>query len=81
MSTLGQSQAMLLNFQNHLKELPPLPMWIKNSIVTTIKEGGIIEKNVVHLSMPPTCEARSYRSMWAFGNHIRVSSVEEHFTT
>jgi hypothetical protein len=56
-------------------------MWIKSSIATTIKERDIIEKDVVHLSMSPTLEVRSYRAMWAFGNHIHVSSVEEHLTT
>jgi hypothetical protein len=31
--------------------------------------------------MPPMVEAKSYRVMWAFGNHNLVSSVEEHLTT
>jgi hypothetical protein len=56
-------------------------MWIRSSIVTTIKEGDKIEKDVVHLSMPPTLEDRSYRTMWAFGNHNHVSSAEVHSTT
>jgi len=30
--------------------------------------------------MSPTLEARSYRAMCAFGNHIHVSSVEKHLT-
>lgn len=56
-------------------------MWIRNSIVTAIKEGDKLEKDVVHLSMPPTLEDRSYRTMWAFGNHNRVSSAKVHSTT
>lgn len=31
--------------------------------------------------MPPTLEDRSYRSMYAFGNHIHVVSAKEHLTT
>jgi hypothetical protein len=31
--------------------------------------------------MPPTLEARSYCSIYAFGNHICVDNVEEHLTT
>jgi hypothetical protein len=33
------------------------------------------------MSMPPTLEAMSYQSMYVYGNHIRVSSVKEHFKT
>jgi len=33
------------------------------------------------MSMPLTLEARSYRTMYAFDNHIRVSNVEKHLTT
>jgi hypothetical protein len=33
------------------------------------------------MSMPLALEAWSYSVMYAFGNHIWVSSVEEHLTT
>ncbi len=33
------------------------------------------------MSMPPTLLAGSYQSMYVFGNHIRVLSVEKHLTT
>jgi len=68
-------------FKYHLKEVIPFPKWIKNSIIIIVKEGDKIEKNVVHVSMPPTLEAKSYQALWVFGNHIRVSSVEKHLTT
>jgi hypothetical protein len=41
----------------------------------------VIERDVVHMLMPPTFEAKSYCAMWAFGNHIHVSSVKKHLTT
>jgi hypothetical protein len=46
-----------------------------------MKEGETIDKYTLHMSIPPTLEARSYQIMFAFGNHIRVSNVEKHLTT
>ncbi len=62
-------------FPYHLKEVLPFLEWIRNSITTTVKEENKIEKDAMHVSMPPTFEARSYQAMWVFGNHIRVSSA------
>ncbi len=44
-------------------------------------KGEAIEQDVVYLSIPPTLEAKSHQAMWAFGNHIHVSSAKEHLTT
>ncbi len=33
------------------------------------------------MSMLPTLEATTYHAMYAFGNHLRVSSSEKHLTT
>ncbi len=33
------------------------------------------------MSMLPTLETTTYRAMYAFGNHLHVSSGEEHLTT
>jgi hypothetical protein len=35
-------------------------MWFKHLITTIMKDEEPIEKNVVHMSMPPMFEARSY---------------------
>jgi hypothetical protein len=35
----------------------------------------------MHISMPPTLEATTYRAMYAFGNHLRVANDEEHLAT
>jgi len=53
-------------------------MWIKASIASAIRNGEIIDKDIVHMSMLSRLEAMSYQSMYAYGNHIHVSSVEEH---
>jgi hypothetical protein len=52
-----------------------------NDVVSTMKEGETIDKYTLHVSMSPTFEARSYRTMFAFGNRFHVSNVEEHLTT
>jgi hypothetical protein len=62
-------------------EMPQFPTWVRSLIVVVIKNGDVIEKDVVHMLMPLTFEAKSYQAMWAFGNHIHVSSAEEHLTT
>jgi hypothetical protein len=36
------------------KWIPLFSRWIRTLIVTTIKKGETIEKDVVHRSMPPT---------------------------
>ncbi len=58
--------------------IAPFAMWIKASIASAIRNGEIIDKDTVHMSMLPRLEAMSYQSMYAYGNHIHVSSVEEH---
>jgi len=47
-------------FPNDLAPLPPFAMWIKSSIALAIRNAKIIDKNMVHMSMPPTLEAMSY---------------------
>jgi hypothetical protein len=46
-----------------------------------LKHGEIIDKDVVHMSMLPTLEATTYHVMYAFGNHLCVSSGKEHLIT
>jgi DNA gyrase/topoisomerase IV subunit B len=38
-------------------------MWIRTLIITTFKERETIEKDVVHMSMPPTFKAKYYHVM------------------
>jgi len=68
-------------FLDHFMEVPPFATLVKYSIVAIIKNGYVIKRDVVHMLMPPTLEAKSYQVMWAFGNHICVSNVGKHFTT
>jgi hypothetical protein len=50
-------------FPYELKEMPPFPMWIRNVIAIVIKNGDKIDKNMLHMSMPPKLQARSYCAM------------------
>ncbi len=83
LQSLGWScgSRVLVIFPDHFKELTPFSTWVRNDVVSTMKEGETIDKYTLHMSMPPTLEARLYQTMFAFGNHIRVSNVEEHLTT
>jgi len=42
------------------------------------KKEATEKKNVVHMFRPLTLEARFYHMIWAFGDYIHVSNVEEH---
>jgi hypothetical protein len=45
-----------------------------------IQGNDTINQKTIYMSMSPMLETKSYCSMYAFGNHIRVVSVEEHLT-
>jgi hypothetical protein len=68
-------------FLDELKEMPPFLVWIRNAIVIAVKNGDKINITMLHMSMPPKLQARSYHAMYAFGTHIWVSNVEKHLTT
>jgi hypothetical protein len=61
--------------------MPPFAVWIRTAISNAIKDGEEIDKHTLHMSMPPTLATRSYHLIYALGNHIKVSSVEEHLKT
>jgi hypothetical protein len=46
-------------FPDELKEVPPFLMWIRNVIAIVIKNGDKVDKNILHMSMPPKLQARS----------------------
>jgi CII-binding regulator of phage lambda lysogenization HflD len=50
--------------------------WIMIAITLVMKEREQIDKETLHVSMPPTLEAKPYQTMYAFGNHIHVSATE-----
>jgi hypothetical protein len=68
-------------FPNNLAESSPFVEWIKKYIILAIQGGEDIDQDTTHMSMLPTLEAKLYRSMYAYKNHIRVANVEGHLTT
>lgn len=63
-----------LEYPNEFQLLPEFHMWLEHLI-----QGGHedFEDSVVGLSMPPNVKAKSFKSMKAYGMHLRVSSVEK----
>jgi hypothetical protein len=70
-----------LQYPDELRPLPPYKNWILPTISKTINDGENIEEEVIQLSIPPTMKATAYRSTYAYGNHIRVKSVETNLVT
>ncbi len=44
-------------------------------------DWDMIGKDIMPMSMPPTLKVISYQTMYSYGNHIHVSSVEENLTS
>lgn len=63
-------------FPNNFKIVLAFLAWIMIAITLVMKEREQIDKNTLHMSMPPTLEARFYLTIYAFGNHIRVYATE-----
>ena len=57
------------------------PKWFKSEISRVKEAGEAIGEDVLVLFLPPSSQATSYRSMYAFGNHIHVHSAEGTLTT
>ena len=55
--------------------------WFLSEVSRAKAAGEDIDEDVFVLSLPPSSQATSYRSMYAFGNHIRVFSAEGTLTT
>ena len=63
---------------------PPKPFdeWLEEIVVLRNAENPkLVEPDVLALSKQPSELATKYRSMWAFGQHLRVASAETQLTT
>ena len=57
-------------------------IWFPKAVIRAIEDGTEeVPQDVKALMLPPSDQAKSYRSMYAFGNHIRVRSAEAQLTT
>jgi hypothetical protein len=55
--------------------------WFPNELGAQISRGDNVEDDVKALMIPPSRDAKSYRSMYAYGNHIRVRAAEVDLNT
>ena len=56
--------------------------WFPKAVLRAIEEGTEeVKEDVRALMLPPSDVAKSYRSMYAFGNHVRVRSAQAQLTT
>ena len=68
-------------------EYPPIARneqfseWFPAAVQRDVAAGTQVDEDVLGLVLPPSCEAKSYRSMYAYGNHIRVRGAEVHLST
>ena len=67
----------------HPKNLQDKPFynWFKSEVSLTKAAGEEIDEDILVLYFPPSSQSTSYRSMYAFENHIRVRSAEGTLTT
>jgi hypothetical protein len=55
--------------------------WFPIVVQDDINQGIDVLLDVQALLMPPSKNAKSYKSMYAYGNHIRVCNVESNMHT
>lgn len=67
-----------LRYPTEMGSLPKFPIWLRNKVASIIDEQGphSISRTVVDLSRPPKPCATSFRSMRAYGMHLRCKSAE-----
>lgn len=59
-----------------MAKLPRFEQWVSN----VIKNAMSKHEDVASISMLPSNITTNYHSMYAFGNHLRVASVEKHLS-
>src|SRR5579875_2122807 len=55
--------------------------WFAAVVQNDMNQGIDVSMDVQALLMPPSKNAKSYKSMYAYGNHIRVRSIESNMNT
>ncbi len=54
---VGRFQNRVHVFLDSLNEIAPFPIWVRATISLAIKDGVVVDNNVMHVSMPLTLEA------------------------
>lgn len=57
----------------HLAEdLPPFRLWLRSEVETMLWNEEDVDEDLLSLSLVPSSDALSFKSIWAYGNHFRV---------
>ena len=59
----------------------PFSAWFLAALERDMAASMHVEEDAKNLTLPPSCEAKSYRIIYAYGNHIRVRSAEVELPT
>lgn len=57
--------------------MPLFAKWLEEDIENSLKQGGLVPEDVQDSSKLPSLEARTFKSMYAYGFHFQVKSVEQ----
>ena len=55
--------------------------WFRKAASEDIALGNEVSEDILALLLPPRREAKGYKAMYAYGNHIRVRSAEVDMST
>ena len=55
--------------------------WFQNAVTEDTARGNDVSEDVHALLLPPRREAKAYKAMYAYGNHIRVRGAEASMST
>ncbi len=63
-------------YMKNLVKLPPFGNIVVEDMATCVE----VARNIIPLNSPPSEVATACRSMYAFGSHLRVASVESYLS-
>ncbi|KAG0584842.1 hypothetical protein KC19_3G238500 [Ceratodon purpureus] len=69
------------NFPAELAEYPVFSDWLRDTVVNEIEAGQDVDSSLEALAKFPRRRAKKYRSLYAYGYHLRVRSAEADLKT
>ena len=64
-------------FPPGMEELANFPQWLEEEVQSALNEGVDIPEDVEDSSRFPSCEAKMFKSMYAYGYHYRVRGAKQ----
>ena len=59
-----------------MEEICTFPKWLEEEVEKAMREGVLLPEDVQDSSKLPSAEAKTFKSMYAYGYHFRVKSTE-----